>query len=224
MSKLVWDKEGTRYYESGIDQGVIYTVPQNGSYTKGEAWSGLISVTISPSGAEPTALWADNMKYVEMRSAEEVGGTIEAYTYPKSFAACNGEVEAATGVNIGQQDRKPFAMCYRSFIGNDTDGNKAAYKLHIIYGMKCSPSEIANSTINDSPEAKTMSWEFNTTPVKMSTGSNLNAVSHIEISSLDANPEKLAALEKMLYGSEDTEASLPAPEELINMMKVDEAN
>ena len=165
MSKLTWDDVSKRLYETGVDRGVVY-VQEEGAYPKGEAWNGLISSTITPSGAEPTALWANNRKYLNLMSAEEVGGTIEAYTYPESFALCNGEVEAVKGVRLGQQKRAVFGFTFRNLIGNDTDGNSHGYKLHLIYGAQCSPSENANTTVNDSPEAKTMSWEYTTTPVE----------------------------------------------------------
>ena len=214
MPKLTWDDVSKRLYETGVDRGVVY-VQENGTYPKGEAWNGLISSTISPSGAEPTALWANNHKYLNLMSAEEVGGTIEAYTYPESFAKCNGEVEAAKGVRFGQQDRAVFGLCFRNLIGNDTEGTSHGYKLHLIYGAQCSPSENANTTVNDSPEAKTMSWEYTTTPVQVE---GYKPVAHIEIDSTTADPTKLAALEAALYGSEEKEAYLPMPSEVIQMM------
>lgn len=214
MPKLTWDDVSKRLYETGVDRGVVY-VQEGGTYPKGEAWNGLISSTISPSGAEPTALWANNHKYLNLMSAEEVGGTIEAYTYPESFAKCNGEVEAAKGVRFGQQERAVFGFCFRNLIGNDTDGTNHGYKLHLIYGAQCSPSENANTTVNDSPEAKTMSWEYTTTPVQVE---GYKPVAHIEIDSTTADPTKLAALEAALYGSEEKEAYLPMPSEVIQMM------
>lgn len=214
MAKLAWDAIGERYYETGVDRGVVY--PQvSGAYPKGEAWNGLITATISPSGAEPTALWANNHKYNNLISAEEVAGTIEAYTYPDSFAQCNGEVEAAKGVRFGQQKRVPFGFTFRTMVGNDTEGNSHGYKIHIIYGATASPSENSSTTINDSPEAKTMSWEFNTVPVEVD---RFNALSHIEIDSTTADPTKLAELEAMLYGSESEEAKLPMPNEIVALM------
>lgn len=196
MSKLVWDKTGERLYETGVKNGVLY-IPTDGVYSKGVAWNGLTAVTESPSGAEPTALYADDIKYLNLISTEEFGATIEAYTYPDEFAQCDGSASLATGVMIGQQDRKTFGLCYRTTIGNDTEGNDFGYKLHIIYGALASPSEKAYATINDSPEAITFSWEITTTPVNV-TGAKPTASLTIDSTKVDA--EKLAALEKVLYG------------------------
>ena len=214
MARIVWDAVGEHYYETGVDRGVVYP-QEGGAYPKGEGWNGLISSTISPSGAEPTALWANNHKYNNLISAEEVGGTIEAYTYPDSFAKCNGEVEAAKGVRFGQQKRVPFGFTFRNLIGNDTDGSAAGYKIHIIYGATASPSENANTTVNDSPEAKTMSWEYTTTPVEVE---GYDPVSHIEIDSTTTDSAKLKALEDILYGSESEEPRLPMPSEIVELM------
>ena len=214
MSKLVWDQTGARRYETGIDRGVVY--PQaGGAYPKGEAWNGLISVTKSPSGAEPTPLWANNHKYANLISAEELGGTIDAYTYPEGFAACNGEAELVPGVRMGQQKRVPFGLAYRNFIGNDTEGTKAGYILNLIYGATAAPAEEADTTINDSPEAKTMSWEFSTTPVEVANG---EPTSSLEIDSTKVDAAKLKALEDILYGSESEEARLPLPEEVAQIL------
>lgn len=214
MSRLVWDQTTERTYETGCDRGVVY--PQvAGAYPKGAAWNGLVSVTKSPSGAEPTALWANNRKYGNLMSAEEVGGTIEAFTYPDEFGVCNGEVEVAPGVVAGQQKRVPFGMCYRNLIGNDTEGTKYGYKLNLIYGAQTSPSEDADTTVNDSPEAKTMSWEFSTTPVDL-TGYEPTAT--LEIDSTKTDAEKLKALENILYGTESEEARLPLPDEVIEIV------
>lgn len=214
MSKLVWDQTGARRYETGIDRGVVY--PQvAGAYPKGEAWNGLISVTKSPSGAEPTALWANNHKYANLISAEELGGTIEAYTYPEGFAACNGEAELVTGVRIGQQKRVPFGLVYRNLIGTDSEGTKAGYILNLIYGATAAPAEEADTTINDSPEAKTMSWEFSTTPVEVA---DADPTSSLEIDSTKVDAEKLKALEAILFGSDEEEARLPLPDEVAQIL------
>lgn len=212
--KLTWDPIGERRYETGVDRGVVY--PQvAGAYPKGEAWNGLISVTKSPSGAEATPLYANNRKYANLISAEELGFTIEAYTYPDSFAICNGEAEVVAGVYAGQQKRTPFGFTYRTLIGNDTEGTKAGYKISLIYGAYAGPSEDADTTINDSPDAKTMSWECTTTPVDM-TGFEPTAI--IEIDSTKVDAEKLAALEAVLYGNGDTEARLPLPDEVAELV------
>lgn len=214
MSKLVWDQIGERYYETGVDRGVVY--PQvSGAYPKGAAWNGLIGVTLSPSGAEATPLYANNRKYLNLMSVEELGFTIEAYTYPNEFAECDGSGSLATGVYVGQQKRKAFGFCYRNLIGNDTDGTALGYKLHLIYGAVASPAEEADTTINDSPEAKTMSWECNTTPVEIE---GFEPSSHIEIDSTKVDAAKLAALEAILYGTADEEAYLPLPAELITLL------
>lgn len=215
MAKLVWDQTNERLYETGVDRGVVY--PQSsGAYPKGAAWNGLINVTLSPSGAEPTPLFANNYKYINLISVEELGGSIEAYTYPDEFGACNGFAEMAPGVSIGQQKRTPFGFSFRSLIGNDTDGTSHGYKLHLIYGCQAAPSEDANATINDSPEAKTMSWEFSTTPVSVD---GFEPTASITIDSTKVDAEKLAALEAILYGSESEEARLPLPNEVAELMK-----
>lgn len=214
MSKLVWDQAEERLYETGVDRGVVY--PMDGAaYPAGEAWNGLTNVTLSPSGAEPTPLYANNHKYLNLMSVEELGGTIEAYMFPDSFAACNGFGELAKGIRIGQQKRTPFGFCFRSMIGNDTEGTAHGYKLHLIYGALASPSEDANATINDSPEAKTMSWEFSTTPVEVE---GFEPTSHIEIDSTAVDAEKLSALEAILYGTEEKEAYLPLPAEIVTLI------
>lgn len=215
MAKLVWDAIGERYYETGVDRGVVYPQDSKGEYPQGEAWNGLITATISPSGAEPTALWANNHKYTNLISAEEVSGTIEAYTYPEGFAKCNGELEAVKGVRFGQQKRVPFGFSFRTMIGNDTEGNSYGYKIHIIYGATASPSENSSTTINDSPEAKTMSWEFTTVPVEITGLEGFSALSHIEIDSTAVDPERLEAFEEILYGSDNIEPRLPMPNEIV---------
>lgn len=214
MSKIVWDKTGERLYETGVKQGVLY-VQENGAYPLGVAWNGLTAVTESPSGAEPTPLYADDIKYLNLMSNEEFGATIEAYTYPDEFAACDGSASIATGVSIGQQTRKAFGMSYKTTLGNDVEGNDYGYKLHIIYGAVAAPSEKGYSTINDSPEAITFSWEVTTTPVSV-TGHK--PTSCVTIDSTKVNAEKLAALEAILYGSEDAEPRLPLPDEIVTIM------
>ena len=217
MSKLVWDKTGERYYETGVKNGVLY-IPTEGVYSKGVAWNGLTAVTESPSGAEATALYAADIKYLSLYSAEEFGATIEAYTYPDEFAQCDGSAELTKGVSIGQQARKTFGLCYRTTIGNDTDGNDYGYKLHMIYGCMASPSEKAYATINDSPEAITFSWEVTTTPVSVA---GFKPTASITIDSTKADPTKLAALEDILYGKDGepgSEARLPLPDEIKTLM------
>ena len=217
MAKLVWDKTGDRLYETGVKNGVLY-IPTAGVYSKGVAWNGLTAVTESPSGAEATALYADDTKYLSLTSTEEFGATIEAYTYPDEFAACDGSAELADGVTIGQQKRSTFGLCYKTTIGNDTDGNDHGYKLHIIYGALAAPSEKAYASINDSPEAITFSWEITTTPVNV-TGAKPTA--SLVIDSTKADPSKLAALEDILYGKDGEPASeprLPLPDEIKSLM------
>lgn len=214
MSKLVWDNTSERLYETGVDRGVVYPMSE-GAYPRGAAWNGLTNVTLSPSGAEPSPLYANNKKYLSLMSVEELGGTIEAYTYPDEFAECDGSAELVPGVSIKQQKRKTFGFCFRNLIGNDTDGDSHGYKLHLIYGALAAPSENANATINDSPEAKTMSWEFSTTPV---TVNGFEPTSHIEIDSTKVDAAKLTALEKILYGAEETEARLPLPDEVATVI------
>ena len=214
MSKLVWDTTGERYYETGVKKGVLY-VQTAGAYPKGVAWNGLTAVTESPSGAEATALYADDIKYLNLMSNEEFGATIEAYTYPDEFAACDGSAALVDGVMIGQQKRSAFGLCYRTAIGNDTDGSDYGYKLHLVYGCQAAPSEKGYATINDSPEAITFSWEVTTTPVEV-TGHK--PTSCITIDSTKVEPGKLAALEKVLYGDTDIEPRLPLPDEITSIM------
>ena len=215
MSKIVWDQTGERLYETGVKRGVLYVQDTGGTYPKGVAWNGLTAVTESPSGAEATPLYADDIKYLNLISTEELGGTIEAYTYPDEFAECDGSASIATGVYIGQQPRKTFGMCYTTTVGNDVDSNAHGYKLHLIYGALASPSEKAYSTINDSPEAITFSWEFSTTPVNVT---GFKPTANIVIDSTKATPEKLAALEKILYGDTEVEPRLPLPNEVAQVM------
>lgn len=215
MSKLVWDQTGERLYETGVKQGVLYPQSTTGTYPKGVAWNGLTTVTESPSGAEATPLYADDIKYLNLISTEELGGTIEAYTYPDEFAECDGSAAIATGVYIGQQPRKTFGLSYRTTLGNDVDNNSYGYKLHLIYGALAAPSEKAYATINDSPEAITFSWEFSTTPVNVA---GFKPTANIVIDSTKVDAEKLAALEKILYGDTETEARLPLPDEVAQVM------
>ena len=221
--KLEWDKTGERFYETGVKNGVLY-IPTNGVYNKGVAWNGLTAVTESPSGAEATALYADDIKYLNLLSTEEFGATIEAYTYPDEFAECDGSAELADGVSIGQQKRKTFGLCYKTTLGNDTTGNDYGYKLHIIYGCLAAPSEKAYATINDSPEAITFSWEVTTTPVNVT---GMKPTASIVIDSTKADSAKLAALELILYGKAGTgeggqtgavDPRLPLPDEIKTLM------
>lgn len=220
MAMLTWDDTGEKFYETGVDRGVLYPMATGGKYGTGVAWNGLTGVTESPSGAEPTALYANNSKYVTLLSAEEFGFTIEAYTYPDEFAECDGSAEATTGVYVGQQTRKTFGFCYRSKVGNDSEGQEHGYKLHLIYGATASPSEKGYQSINDSPEAITLSWECNTTPVNV-TGFKPTSLVTIDSRTVDAT--KLEALEKKLYGDDSAGTpTLPLPDEVITMLTPDE--
>lgn len=212
---LTWDGTGTRFYEMGVEKGVLYPMGANG-YESGVAWNGLTSVTESPDGAELTDLYADNIKYASMRSAETFGGTIEAYTYPEAFAECDGSATPVTGAYVGQQARKAFGLCYKTLQGNDTT-SEGMYKLHIVYGCTAAPSEKAYETVNDSPDAITFSWEFKTTPVAFTTEAyaSLKPTSLIVIDSAKADLTKLAALEAMLYGSSSADAALPTPDQVL---------
>lgn len=222
MSKIVWDNAGDRLYETGVKNGVLY-LPTSGVYSTGVAWNGLISVTESPSGAEATALYADDIKYLSLYSTEEFGATIEAYTYPEEFAECDGSATLTKGVYIGQQSRKTFGLAYRTTLGNDTENNDYGYKLHLIYGAMASPSEKAYSTINDSPDAITFSWEVTTTPVNVT---GFKPTASIVIDSTKVDKEKLTALETILYGKDPTtvggedgvDPRLPLPDEIKTLM------
>ena len=216
MAKLVWDAIGERLYETGVRKGVLYVMGEGGTYPKGVAWNGLTAVTESPSGAEATALYADDIKYLNLISAEEFGATIEAYTYPDEFAECDGSATLVKGVTIGQQPRKPFGMSYSTVLGNDVDNENHGYKLHLIYGALASPSEKAYNTINDSPEAITLSWEIKTTPVNV-TGHKPTA--SLTIDSTKVDKAKLAKIEEILYGTEEVEARLPLPDEIIQIIQ-----
>lgn len=217
MAAITWDATGERLYETGVDHGVLYPIDSSGVYSNGVAWNGLTGVTESPSGAEATALYADNIKYLSLYSAEEFGATIEAYTYPDEFAECDGSASLATGVAIGQQSRKIFGLSYRTVIGNDVDANNHGYKLHLIYGAMASPSEKAYATINDSPEAITFSWEITTTPVNVT---DFKPTATIIIDSTKANATDLATLEGILYGTAEEEETprLPLPDEVKTIM------
>lgn len=223
--KLVWDKTGEHYYETGVKNGVLYPMSASGTYPKGVAWNGLTAITESPSGAEATALYADDIKYLNLMSNEEFGATVEAYTYPDEFAECDGSASLTEGVYIGQQARKTFGLCYRTTLGNDSKGNDYGYKLHIIYGAMASPSEKAYSTVNDSPDAITFSWELSTTPAAVA---NFKPTASLTIDSTKVDSKKLATLEEILYGKDGTgedhstgavDPRLPLPDEIANIMK-----
>ena len=212
MAKLEWDKVGEHYYETGVDNAVLYLRDTAGKYSNGYAWSGVTSISESPSGAESSAQYADNQKYLTLISAEEFGMTIEAFTFPNEFDECNGEFEAADGVRIGQQKRSTFGLSYRTKVGNDVDGQDKHYKLHLVYGCTASPSERAYATVNESPEAMTFSWEISTNPENV-TGQKPTSL--ITIDSREANDAKLKQLEDLLYGTTDKEPTLPSPDEVI---------
>lgn len=217
MSKLVWDQTGERLFETGVKQGVLYP-QEGGAYPKGYAWNGLTAVTESPSGAEATPLYADDIKYLNLLSNEEFGATIEAYTYPDEFASCDGSAEIAPGVVIGQQKRKAFGLSYKTTLGNDVDSYEHGYKLHLVYGALATPTEKAYATINDSPEAITFSWEITTTPVAVK-GFKPTAI--VTVDSTKVSAEKMAALEEILYGTDDVEARLPLPDEVAELLKTE---
>lgn len=214
MARIEWDKTGERLYETGVKNGVLY-VQEAGAYPNGVPWNGLTAVTESPSGAEATPLYADDIKYLNLVSAEEFGATIEAYTYPDEFMECDGSATLMEGVYIGQQARKTFGLCYKTAIGNDIVNNAYGYKLHMIYGALAAPSEKAYATINDSPEAITFSWEVSTTPVNV-TGHKPTA--SLVVDSTKVSPDKLAALEDILYGTEEAEPRLPLPDEVLTIL------
>lgn len=221
---LSWDAEGQRTYETGVDRGVLYVKDSNG-YGAGVAWNGLSSVSESPSGAEATAIYADNIKYLNLISTEEFGATVEAYTYPDEFAQCDGSAAPATGVYVGQQPRKKFGFCYRTRFGNDVDGTEHGYKLHIIYNATAAPSEKSYETINDSPEAITFSWELTTTPATFTSHPTLKPTACIVIDSTKVDATKLASLEALLYGTAAEgqtpaiPASLPSPDQVISLFE-----
>ena len=215
MAKITWDDTGKRLYETGTDHGVLYLLGEGGTYDTGVAWNGLTAVNESPSGAEATALYADNIKYLSLMSAEEFGGTIEAYTYPDEFNQCDGNAEPQEGVTIGQQDRAIFGLSYRTLMGNDVDGQGHGYKIHLVYGAQASPSEKAYATVNDSPEAVTFSWEFTTTPVNVT---GFKPTASLVIDSTKVDPTDLQTLETALYGGDSAGTpKLPLPDEVIAM-------
>lgn len=215
MSRLIWDASGEKLFETGVDHGVLYVQNSDGTYDAGVVWNGLTSVSASPEGAEPTDLWADNIKYAVLRSAETFGATIEAYTYPDEFAECDGSVEVTDGIYIGQQTRKAFGFCYRTMVGSDTDPSATNYKIHVIYNATASPSERSYETVNDSPDAITFSWEVTTTPVNVA-GYKPTSEITIDVSKLSA--ENKQAIENKLYGSADSEPTLPAPDALLALV------
>lgn len=217
--KLTWDATGERYFEMGVSKGVLFVMGSAGTYGEGVAWNGLSTVTESPEGAEPTDIWADNIKYATLRSTETFSGTIEAYTYPDEFNACNGEATLAEGATIGQQSRATFGLCYRTEIGSDTasDGT-AGYKLHFLYGLTASPSEKAYASINDSPEANTFSWEVSSTPVTVTSIANAKPTSTVVVDSRTVEGTKLAALEAMVYGDTAKASKLPTPDEIYTLL------
>lgn len=216
MAKLVWNEIGKRFYETGVEKGVLYP-QEGGAYPKGVVWDGLTGVTESPSGAEATPLYASNIKYLNLMSKEEFGATVEAYTYPDEFAECDGSAELTKGVSVGQQPRKLFGMSYVTLKGNDTESTDHGYKIHLIYGAMASPSERAYATVNESPEAITFSWAITTTPVEIK---GMKPSACITIDSTKVEAPKLKALEDALYGTAEKEAHLPLPEELITILGV----
>ena len=220
--KLTWDATGERYFEMGVSKGVLFVMGSAGTYGEGVAWNGLSTITESPEGAEPSDIWADNIKYATLRSTETFSGTIEAYTYPDEFNACNGEATLVEGATIGQQSRATFGLCYRTEIGSDTasDGT-AGYKLHFLYGLTASPSEKAYASINDSPEAIAFSWEVSSTPVTVTSISGAKPTSTVVVDSRTADSTKLRELEKMVYGDTATTSKLPTPDEIYTLLNED---
>lgn len=215
--KLIWDNVGERTYETGVKMGVLYPIDESGEYSKGVAWNGLTKVSESPSGAETTDLYANDSKYLSLLSAEKYAATISAYTFPDEFAECDGSAEITAGVRVGQQERKSFAFCYRTVLGNDVKGDSYGYKLHMVYGCKASPSSKEHTSVNESPEAVEMSWEINSTPISVEGVSK--PVYTIEIDSTKVKKENLEALEKIIYGSDEADARLPLPAEVFEIMK-----
>lgn len=216
MAKLVFNNVGERFFETGVKNGVLYVMGEDGTYEKGVVWNGLTAVTESPSGAETTPLYADDVKYVVIYAAEEFGATVEAYTYPEEFEQCDGSAAISEGITIGQQTRKSFGMCYKTSVGNDVQGQDYGYKIHIIYGAKAAPSEKSYSTINDSPEAVTFSWELSTVPVPVE---GYSPTATVVIDSTRVPAEKMELIEAKLYGSEEAEATLPLPNEILELIK-----
>lgn len=216
MPKLEWDKIGERTYETGVDRGVLYPVNDSGTYGTGVAWNGLTNVDESPSGADVTDLYANNNKYLSLRAAETFGATVQAYTYPDEFAVCDGSATLVEGVTIGQQTRKPFGLCYRTLIGNDTKNTDYGYKIHLVYGCTASPSSKSRNTVNESPEALEFSWELSTTPVNV-TGFKPTAT--LEIDSTKVSEKVLKAIEDAIYGDTSNDARLPLPDEVKSIME-----
>lgn len=226
MSRLQWDAIGERYFETGVSNGVLYPADATGDYSKGYAWNGLTGVTASPSGAESNKQYADNIQYLNLISAEEFGGTIEAFTSPREFDQCDGSASPAPGILVGQQSRRSFGLSYQTLVGNDTDGQDHAYKIHVVYGAQASPSERAYATVNDSPEAITLSWEFQTTPVAIYpeievNGRALRPTATLTFDSRDFSTGKMNELKDVLWGTQSTDPRLPSPYELITMMTVE---
>lgn len=224
MSRLVWDNDSERLYETGVNNGVLYVKDKDGKYSNGVVWNGLTGVTENPSGAEATALYADNIKYLNLRSAEEFKCTIEAYMYPDEFMPCDGSAELAKGITIGQQPRKQFGFCYRTIVGNDSEGENYGFKLHLVYGCDAAPSSKGYQTVNDNPDAITFSWEVSTTPVKVT---GFKPTAKIDIDSTTTDPDKLEALMDILYGTNDgvgenattgTDPRLPTPDEILALV------
>lgn len=216
MARLIWDEVGQRFFETGVKNGVLYVQDNDGSYKNGVVWNGLTAVTESPSGAEETPLYADDVKYLTLRSAEQFGATIEAYTYPEEFEQCDGSAAIATGVTIGQQARRAFGLCYRTAVGNDIQGQEFSYKLHLLYGCTVAPSEKSYSTINDNPEAITFSWELSTVPVPVD---GFKPTASLVIDASKVEEGKMALLEDALFGDESNEAKLLLPNEIMEMLK-----
>lgn len=216
MARLIWDEVGQRFFETGVKNGVLYVQDNDGTYKNGVVWNGLTAVTESPSGAEETPLYADDVKYLTLRSAEEFGATVEAYTYPEEFEQCDGSASIAAGITIGQQARRAFGLCYRTSVGNDIQGQNFSYKLHLIYGCTVAPSEKSYSTINDNPEAITFSWELSTVPVPVD-GFSPTASLVIDASKVDEG--KMQLLENALFGDDQNEAKLLLPNEIMELIK-----
>lgn len=215
MAKLVWDNAGERLFETGVKNGVLYVQDEDGGYMEGVVWNGLTAVTESPSGAEETPLYADDIKYVVFYSNEEFGATIEAYTYPEEFEQCDGSAELGAGVKVGQQARRSFGLVYKTSLGNDIQGQDYGYKIHIIYGAKAAPSEKAYATVNDSPEAITFSWEVSTVPVPVE---GFKPTSTVVIDSTKCDPARLAVIEGKLFGNDDDNAQLLLPDEIKTLL------
>lgn len=219
MPRLKWDQVGQRLFETGTSNGVLFATLPEGEYNTGVAWNGLVAVRQTPSGAEPTAIYADNLKYLELMSAEEFGGTIEAYTYPDEFMLCDGSAEVVPGANVSQQTRRTFGLAYKTLVGNDTMGDAYGYKIHVIYNARVSPSERSYETVNETPNAITFSWEFTTTavPFENDTYKKLRPTSHLVFDSTKLDAEVMTAIEDKLFGGVEAEATLPSPDELLDI-------